>query len=116
MQRQFIAIAVIMTVMAGAARAQDSKAIFQNWIGKTLLAETSRGVAEIRFESDGSASSTGAIEDKGSWRWDDAGYCAKWQRLRGGREACFTISAIAGEFYVVSKGSNDVAAKVRVKP
>jgi hypothetical protein len=120
MPRRFIAI-VIVLASAGAtstpSRAQDqSRAIFERWIGKTLLAETPRGLAEIRFDSDGSARSTGAIEDKGSWRWDDTGYCATWQKLRGGREACFTISTIAGEHYVTHKGGNEVAAKVRVKP
>lgn len=119
MTRCVIAAAVILAVtVAGAARAQEqSRAIFEGFIGKTLLLETPGGTLEALYKPDGSATMSGPMADKGRWRWDDSGqaFCVKWQKFRGGVEGCFVILQVAGEYFVTPKGSNDVTTTVRIK-
>ena len=97
------------------ASAQDqSKAIFQGWIGRTLVLDVQNRRGELRYETDGATSTTTPTQDSGRWRWDDSGpgYCVRWQKLRRGEEACFTIVTVGADRYIVYRGGNEVAAKV----
>lgn len=111
--------ALLLAIVAGAAglRAQDSRAIFQSWIGKTLDVEVpnSSDKVTVVFHADGTASMTGSRSDTGKWRLDETGYCASWRVMRAGREACFTIVPMGGSFLLVVKGTNDIASKATLR-
>jgi hypothetical protein len=103
----------LATLWVAPAAAQDGKAVFQSWIGKTLVVAAYNGRPEVRFEADGTASiSSPNTRDSGRWRLDDNGYCVRWQKLREGREACFGIITVGADTFIVYKGGTEVAGKV----
>ncbi len=88
-------------ILAGAplgAIAQDQpmtpQEISAAWVGKKVFARvhSSGAPIELSLKADGSASVlVGPNADTGTWRLWENGYCATWQRLRGGREGCLTV-------------------------
>ena len=104
-------IALAITAVAAAAFAQDARmspdAIKAAWVGKKVQAQTPKGVPlELRLVADGTASVSGGVNDTGTWRLTDTGYCATWQKLRGGKEGCFTVERRGtGTFVINADGS-----------
>ena len=106
-------LAMLLALSGTDAVAQEGRAIFQSWIGRTLVVEVPNGNRNTAaFAADGTARIDGGAADTGKWRLDDDGYCVTWQKLRGGREACFTIVRMGNEFLIVFKNTTDVAGKV----
>lgn len=55
---------------------------------------------EVVFGADGRTRVSGAVADEGRWRVSDSGYCVKWNTLRNGQEACFTVGKHADGWMV----------------
>ena len=111
-----VLLLLLALLVPAAVSAQDhSRAIFQSWIGRTLILELPAGRGQVRFETDSTSNLiTPTLTDSGRWRWDDAGpgWCVRWQKLRNGQEACFTITSVGRDHYIVLKGTNEAASKV----
>jgi hypothetical protein len=93
---KYAVIAAALAMSAGTALAQDARMspedIKSAWVGKKVQAQTIKGVQiEMRLATDGSATLGGGFTDSGKWRLTDTGYCATWQKIRGGKEACLTV-------------------------
>jgi hypothetical protein len=89
-------IAAALSLAMCGALAQDTRLspdeIRAAWVGKKVLAQTSRGAQfEFRMMADGSATVSGGVNDTGTWRLNETGYCATWQKIRGGKEGCLTV-------------------------
>jgi hypothetical protein len=90
-------IGVMIALACVAAHAQDTVVsgdeIKAKWAGKKLFTRGANGqLADFALMVDGSASiSTNNFSDTGTWRPWEKGYCAKWQKIRQGAEACFTV-------------------------
>jgi hypothetical protein len=82
-------------VLAFAAVAQDAPIsgteIQQTWVGKTLTGTTANGgTVTMKLMTDGTVTlSAGAINDSGTWRTHEDGYCTTWKTIRAGQERCF---------------------------
>jgi hypothetical protein len=63
------------------------------WSDKELVSRSAQGQSFFTsLKSDGSATiSGGTFSDTGVWRVTETGYCARWQQIRNGVEACFTV-------------------------
>ena len=98
MNRWRCVLALGLVVTANAALADgprisgdELKTLFS---GAKNYGTTKRGVAFIsQFHPDGTAEAAVGIEfsDTGRWELKDDGYCAAWQKIRNGRQACFDV-------------------------
>jgi hypothetical protein len=101
----FAAIAVAAT--SSSVFAQDTRLspdeIKAAWVGKKVVAQTAKGVnIEMRLATDGTATLGGGFTDSGHWRLSDTGYCATWQRIRGGKEGCLTVVRRGDKMFVLN--------------
>jgi hypothetical protein len=91
-----------------AAHAQDAAVsgdeIKATWVGKKIFARSSTGgLVDFTMAADGTASvAVGNFTDTGTWRPQDKGYCAKWNKIRGGQESCFNVVRRGGDLYVLN--------------
>jgi len=101
-------IAAVALAMPAIAWCQDTPLTPQEiqaaWAGKELTGAAANGMGFVmRFEADGKASlSIGNLNDSGTWRLNDTGYCAKWTTIRSGQERCFTVVKSGGQFKVLN--------------
>lgn len=114
---------IALTLLAsGGAQAQalhylTGQQIMEAWGDKGLEAKSPEGgKTDVRFAKDGKASLSGrgGSVDSGTWRITDSGYCVKWQKIRGGQEACFKV-ARDGDAYKVFTDDGKLASIVAVK-
>jgi hypothetical protein len=78
------------------------KEIQDTWVTKILIGTTANGApATLKLEPDGTASVTaGSINDMGTWRLSDQGYCTTWKNIRSGQERCFTVRRVGTKMTV----------------
>ena len=71
---------------------------------KKLFGRGSNGaLVDVAFREDGSATvSAGSLNDSGTWRITETGYCATWKVIRQGKEGCFTLVRRGGTLYVLN--------------
>jgi hypothetical protein len=61
--------------------------------GYAMLAKTNQGqVFDFTMLANGTIKTDSFGGDKGVWRLSADGYCATWDKIRAGKEACFQIS------------------------
>ena len=74
-------------------QAVQPKEIQEHWTGKTLVGTAAnRDPVTMQLLADGVATLTaGKVNDRGSWRVSDKGYCTTWRKIRAGQERCFTV-------------------------
>ena len=91
-----------------AAHAQDVQYppddIKAKWAGHKIFARTANGqLTDLELNADGTASvAVGNFADTGTWRLWEKGYCAKWQKIRGGQEACLTVVRRGSDIVVLN--------------
>ena len=122
MSKVVSSIALCALVAAcGAAWAQDQAVspdeIRSTWVGKKIFARSGSGaLLDFSMMADGSASvSAGNTNDTGVWHLTPTGYCAKWQKLRGGQEACFTVVRRGSDVLVLNPDGSLSAQILRVQ-
>jgi hypothetical protein len=78
------------------------------WTDKELMGRGRNGVTfYMSFRADGTATFAAGINDTGIWRATDTGYCARWQRIREGKEGCFVVRRNGGSFIVFSEDGSE---------
>jgi hypothetical protein len=113
-------LAAVVLCGATAAQAQDQfltgDQIKAAWTGKKLFARSgSAGLLDMQLRADGTAQvSVGNMNDTGTWRVTDDGYCAKWQRIRQGAEACFKVMKRGDRTYTVGSDGAITSEVLRV--
>ncbi len=69
---------------------------------------------ELWFKADGAIEIAGNnFSDSGTWRLNETGYCAKWQRIRNGEERCFTVRTALGQTVVYNPDGSPSGTVVR---
>jgi hypothetical protein len=101
------ALGIVAGATLAQAQAQDTRLspeeIKSSWVGKKVLAQTMKGAQiEMRLVADGTATLGGGFTDSGTWRLNDTGYCATWQKIRGGKEACLTVVRRGDKMFVLN--------------
>jgi hypothetical protein len=73
-------------------------------VGKKLFSRNSNGaLVDFAMLPDGTASvALNNFSDTGTWRLDEKGYCTKWQKIRNGAEACYTIVRRGSSTYILN--------------
>jgi hypothetical protein len=101
-------VALSLCAVAASAFAQDQLVspdeIKAKWVGKKVFARSAAGqLADFVMMADGSASvSVANFSDTGTWRLWEKGYCARWQKIRAGTEACLTVVRRGGDMFVLN--------------
>lgn len=106
---RFALIAGILLATAGVASAEalsgaEIKALLA---GKSAKWQSADGKVKgtTAWAADGGAVVTGNFgdfdKDSGTWRVKGDTYCAKWQRIRKGKEACFPFEVMGNGRYKV---------------
>ncbi len=74
------------------------------WVGKKVFARSpTGGLVDFHMRADGTTQlSMTSMNDTGTWRPTETGYCATWQRIRAGQERCFTVVKRGGTTYVLN--------------
>lgn len=110
---RWVAAGAVLIASAGVCSAQDApmtgEEIKAAWADKEVSGRSVRGAQFwMNLKSDGSASiSLGNFSDTGQWRPTDNGYCAKWNRIREGKEACFTVRRSMGSYVVFNDDGSE---------
>lgn len=100
------ALFAMLAAVALPAAAQDpafgGDELKKAWVDKELTGRSRAGATfYMSFRTDGSATfSLNNNNDTGVWRATDTGYCAQWQRIREGKEGCFTVRRSGASFVV----------------
>ncbi len=89
--------------------------IQQAWVGKAVQVKTAANdVLLLKLHADMTASIEGSrINDQGTWRLWDKGYCAKWQKIRKGEERCLTVRRQTQEIVNPDGSLNATVIEVR---
>ncbi|MCU0813553.1 MAG: hypothetical protein MUC32_04245 [Burkholderiaceae bacterium] len=113
---------VVLTAAAGVVVAQEDswppERIKSEWVGKKVFSRAANGqLADFWLKEDGSAevALSSGFSDTGQWRLSDTGYCAKWQKIRGGEERCFTVRNRMGQVQVFNPDGSVNATIIRVQ-
>jgi len=94
--------ATLATICAAQAQTVTGAQIMADWTDKTTHATLPDGrAATLQFAKDGKITIKGAVNDTGTWKPTETGYCTKYRELRKGAEACFKVEK-AGDKYVVT--------------
>jgi hypothetical protein len=95
MKIYFLAIACLFGVyqVAFAQTRLTPEQIQSDIVGHSMLGRNAQGQTfDFKMFVDGTMKTESFGGDKGVWRLSKDGYCATWERLRGGKEACFQVS------------------------
>lgn len=86
------------------------------WVGKKVFGRASNGQAvELQLAADGTATvSAGTLQDSGTWRLNESGYCATWKVIRAGQERCFTVADRSGTLYILNPDRSVGTEVIRV--
>lgn len=108
MKRTLVALAFIS--LASPAFAAMSKAeLDDEFIGKRLKWEQGQTSGTVRYSKNGKASlrikGGGIKSDKGTWRFRGNRLCVTWEKIRDGKEGCFTVTRTGARSYRNSNGS-----------
>jgi hypothetical protein len=82
--------------------------------GKKVLGQTGSGAMfDFQMNADFTATTSAAGGDTGKWRLSEDGYCATWTKIRQGTEACFKISKVGANYFVMgSDGSRSRIVRI----
>lgn len=70
--------------------------------GKKVLGQAGNGaMIEFQMNADFTATTSTAGGDTGKWRLSEDGYCTSWTKIRQGTEACFKISKVGANYFVM---------------
>lgn len=116
MRQAMRALAGVLLVSAlPAAFAQDrpltGDEIRKMLVGKKVFARAGNGnLTDFYMNADQTARvSIGNLNDEGTWRMTETGYCATWKQIRQGQERCFTVVRRGSTLYVLNPdGSTSV--------
>ena len=105
-----VGVALGIVASASIALAQDAEQVVsgaevrQLWVGKKIFARSpTAGLLDFHMRADGTTQiSMTNMNDSGTWRPTETGYCATWQRIRSGQERCFTVVKRGGTTYVLN--------------
>ncbi len=68
---------------------------------------------DFQMNSDFTATTSVAGGDTGKWRLSEDGYCATWTKIRQGKEACFKVSKVGANYFVMgSDGSRSRIVRI----
>lgn len=107
---------------AALAHAQEAEQIVTGeevrrlWVGKKVFARSpTAGLLDFHMRADGTTQlAMTNMNDTGTWRPTDTGYCATWQRIRAGQERCFTVVKRGGTIYVLNPDKSISVEVLRV--
>ena len=107
---------------AAVAQAQDAEQAMSGeevrrlWVGKKVFARSpTSGLLDFHMRADGTTQlSMTSMNDTGTWRPTETGYCATWQRIRAGQERCFTVVKRGGTTYVLNPDKSISVEVLRV--
>jgi hypothetical protein len=69
---------------------------------KKVLGQAANGAMfDIQMNSDFTVTTSAAGGDTGKWRLSEDGYCATWTKIRQGKEACFKVSQVGVNYFVI---------------
>lgn len=112
-----VSMAALCTAVPATAQQDDwtPEKIRSEWVGKKLLVRGSNGqLMDLWFRADGAIEIAGNnFSDSGTWRLNESGYCAKWQRIRNGEERCFTVRTTLGQTVVFNPDGSPSGTVVR---
>jgi hypothetical protein len=82
--------------------------------GKKVLGQAGNGAMfDFQMNSDFTAITSAAGGDTGKWRLSEDGYCATWTKIRQGKEACFKVSKVGANYFVMgSDGSRSRIVRI----
>ena len=105
--------------MSQAAYAQTKltpEQIQSDIVGHSMLGKNPQGQTfDFKMFVDGTMKTESFGGDKGVWRLSKDGYCATWERLRGGKEACFQVSKPLLN-YLVHNPDGSVTTVIKKEP
>jgi hypothetical protein len=82
-------------------------------VGKTWQVKVPNGApATEQFHKDGRVVINGGLNDVGTWRFSEDGYCTAWQRIRHGDERCFTVDRTPSGHYRVYKPTGELSMTI----
>ena len=99
---------VLLAIGSASAWSQDKpmtgQEIQDQWAGRELVGNATTGARLfLRLEKDGTATvAAGNLNDTGTWRTHDNGYCATWVKIRAGEERCFTVIKSGSTYKVLN--------------
>lgn len=95
---------------AASAQSLTSAEFAAQFVGKTFLVSSDdRPPLEVSFAADGTITMSAPIQQKGSWRPNDMGYCSKWPQGRT-EESCFiVIRRLDGAYDFINQTANVIA-------
>lgn len=70
------------------------------------------GSAVEHFDADGTVQITGGLNDSGTWRLWEKGYCTTWRQMRQGAERCFTIDKTPDGQYRIYKPNGEISMTI----
>jgi hypothetical protein len=107
-------------LLAGAAAlAQDAvpvgpEEVKRALVGRTWDVELPDGSSAVEeFRADGTVEINGGLNDVGTWRLWERGYCTTWRRMRNGAERCFTLDRTPEGHYRIYKPDGDISMTIR---
>ncbi|WP_374669418.1 hypothetical protein [Ramlibacter sp.] len=117
-----LCLAAAVVASAPVAQAQDAEQTVSGeevrrlWVGKKIFARSpTSGLLDFHMRADGTTQlSMTSMNDTGTWRPTETGYCATWQRIRAGQERCFTVVKRGGTTYVLNPDKSISVEVLRV--
>lgn len=117
-----LCLAAAVVASAPIAQAQDAEQTVSGeevrrlWVGKKIFARSpTSGLLDFHMRADGTTQlSMTSMNDTGTWRPTETGYCATWQRIRAGQERCFTVVKRGGTTYVLNPDKSISVEVLRV--
>ena len=110
--------AVMATTLAISARAQEAvpvgpDEVQRELVGKVWNVELPNGRPAVEhFNADGTVTITGGLNDRGTWRLWESGYCTQWYRMRNGAERCFTLDRTTDGKYRIYKPDGEISMTI----
>jgi hypothetical protein len=105
-------------MLAAGAAAQDAVPVGPDEVQKALVGRTwevelpdGRPAVES-FNADGTVEINGGLNDVGTWRLWERGYCTTWRRMRNGAERCFTLDRTPDGKYRIYKPDGEISMTI----
>lgn len=118
MRKPLVAWTMAFVLTAAGAAAQDAvpvgpDEVKKELVGKTWRVELPDGQAAVEeFRADGTVEINGGLNDVGTWRLWEKGYCTQWRRMRNGAERCFTLDRTRDGHYRIYKPNGEISMTI----
>ena len=94
-----IASALLVTSTPSWAKQMTAAEIQKELIGKVWCVKSSRGEVCARHSAGGKSTIvSGAEKQSGTWRFQGNKHCAKWEKIRNGKEMCSGFDKTGGKY------------------